>query len=169
MATKTDFSTDEWENLRDTPHLVVLAVAAAGASGFFGSIAEMIAPSGAIAEALKGDNQLLHQICGKEEVLSAIKSIKRLTQGTTEFAVIQANLRKSAVDKSRLAINLLKQKGSPEDVAAYRNFLLTLGDKVANAAKEGGFLGFGGERVSEHERSLLAELTQAVGVGNLEA
>ena len=74
-----------------------------------------------------------------------------------------------AVDKSRLAINLLKQKGSPEDVTAYRDFLLTLGDKVANAAKEGGFLGFGGERVSEHERSLLAELTQAIGVGNLAA
>jgi hypothetical protein len=31
MATKTDFSATEWETLRDAPHAVVLAIAAAGA------------------------------------------------------------------------------------------------------------------------------------------
>jgi hypothetical protein len=34
---------------------------------------------------------------------------------------------------------------------------------VAKAAKEGGFLGFGGERVSENEKTLLADLSSAVG------
>ena len=76
---------------------MVFAVAAAGGSGFFGSIAEAIAPAGTIVEALN------------------------------------------------------------------REFLVKLGEKVANAAKEGAFLGFGGERVSEPERTLLAELAQAVG------
>ena len=32
MATKTDFSTTEWDALRNAPHLAALAVAAAGAS-----------------------------------------------------------------------------------------------------------------------------------------
>jgi hypothetical protein len=164
MATKTDFSSTEWEVLRDTPHLVVLAVAAAGASGLFGSIAEAIAPSGTIVEALKGSNQLLKEVCEKEEIKASIESIKSLTKASGDFVGIQAALRKQATDKARAALDLLRQKGSPEDITEYREFLIKLGDKVANAAKEGAFLGFGGERVSAHERTLLAELAEALGV-----
>jgi hypothetical protein len=163
MATKTDFSSTEWEVLRDTPHLVVLAMATAGGSGIFGSIAEAIAPSGTIIEALKGSNQLLKDVCEKAEMKASIESIKSLAKASGDFADIQAALRKEATDKSRAALDLLRQKGSPEDIAAYRDFLIKLGNKVANAAKEGAFLGFGGERVSEHERTLLAELAEAVG------
>ena len=163
MSTKNDFSSTEWEALRDAPHLVVLAVAVAGASGIFGSIAEALAPSGTFFEALKGSNQLLREICAKEEVQASIESIKRRAKASGDLAGIQAALRKEAIDKSRAAIDLLRQKGAPEDIHAYGDFLLKLGDKVANAAKEGAFLGFGGERVSEHERTLLAELAEAVG------
>jgi hypothetical protein len=163
MATKTDFSTTEWEILRDAPHLVVLAMGAAGGSGLFGSIAEAIAPAGTIMDALKGDNELLKAVNDKEEIKASIESIKELAKAGGDFAGIQAVLRKTATEKSKAAIELLEQKGKPEDVEAFRAFLLNLGDKVANAAKEGGFLGFGGERVSEHERTLLAELSQAVG------
>jgi hypothetical protein len=35
---------------------------------------------------------------------------------------------------------------------------------MAEAAKEGGFLGFGGTRVSEQEASALKDLTSAVGL-----
>jgi len=56
MATKADFSASEWQVLRDAPHWVVIAVAAAGGSGLFGSLKEAIAPAGAMIEALKGDN-----------------------------------------------------------------------------------------------------------------
>ena len=94
---------------------------------------------------------------------ASIESIKSLTKASGDFAGIQAALRKEATDKARSALDLLRQKGSPEDIAAYGDFLLKLGDKVANAAKEGAFMGFGGERVSEHERILLAELAEAVG------
>ncbi|EIC31269.1 MULTISPECIES: hypothetical protein [Methylomicrobium] len=164
MATKSDFSSAEWEVLRDAPHLVILAVTVAGASGFFGSIAEALAPSGIINEALQGSNPLLREVCGREEIKSSIESIKELARASGDFANIQAVLRQEAVDKSRTAIGILRKKGSPEDVSVYRDFLIHLGDKVANAAKEGGFLGFGGERVSEHERTLLAELAEAVGM-----
>ena len=163
MATKSDFSAAEWETLRDAPHLVVLAVAAAGGSGFFGSIAEAIAPAGTIVEALKGGNALLRAVCEKDEIKVSMESIKGLAKAGGDFASIQAAFRKAATDQARAAISLLKEKGSADDVAAYREFLVNLGEKVANAAKEGAFLGFGGERVSEPERSLLAELAQAVG------
>jgi hypothetical protein len=162
MVTKTDFSADEWENLRDAPHLVVLAVAAAGASGFFGSIKEAMAPAGSLVEALQGENQLLRQICEREEIKASIESLKDMAKSSGDFESIQAAFRKAAIDKSKAGLDLLKRKGTPEDVAAFRSFLLKLGEKVANAAKEGAFLGFGGERVSAEERALLAELAQAL-------
>jgi len=164
MATKTDFSATEWETLRDAPHAVVLAVAAAGGSGLFGSIKEAIAPAGTLVEALQGENQLLRQICDREEIKASIESLKDMAKSSGDFKSIQAVLRKAATDKSRAGLGLLKRKGTPEDVAAFRDFLLKLGEKVANAAKEGAFLGFGGERVSEEERVILAELAQALDV-----
>ena len=164
MATKTDFSTTEWETLRDAPHAVVMAVAVAGASGFFGSIKEALAPTGTLVEALHGENQLLRQICDKEEIKASIASLKEMSKSSGDFKSIQALFRKASFDKSRAGLDLLKRKGTPEDVAAFSDFLLKLGEKVANAAKEGAFLGFGGERVSEEERVILAELAQALGV-----
>lgn len=164
MTTKTDFSSAEWEILRDAPNLVVFALTVAGASGFFGTIAEALAPAEAIRDALQGDNQLLQEICEKEEMIASVESIKSRARAGGDIDGIQATLRKAAVEKSRAAVDLLRQKGSLEDIAAYRDFLITVGDKVANAAKEGSFLGFGGERVSEHERTLLAELAEALGV-----
>ena len=164
MAMKTDFSATEWETLRDAPHAVVLAVAAAGGSGLFGSIKEAMAPAGTLVEALKGENQLLRQICDKEEIKASIESLKDMAKSSGDFKSIQATFRKAATDKSRAGLDLLKRKGTPEDVAAFRGFLLKLGEKVANAAKEGAFLGFGGVRVSEDERAILAELAQALDV-----
>jgi len=164
MATKTDFSATEWETLRDAPHAVVLAVAAAGGSGLFGSIKEAMAPAGTLVEALQGENQLLRQICDKEEIKASIESLKDMAKSSNDFKSIQAIYRKAATDKSQAGLDLLKRKGTPEDVAAFRSFLLKLGEKVANAAKEGDFLGFGGVRVSEEERVILDELAQALDV-----
>lgn len=164
MATKTDFSATEWETLRDAPHAVVLAVAAAGASGLFGSIKEAMAPTGTLVEALHGENLLLRQICDGEEIKASIESLKDMSKSCGDFKSIQTFFRKAATDKSRAGLDLLKRKGTPEDVAAFIDFLLKLGEKVANAAKEGAFLGFGGERVSEEEHVILAELAQALDV-----
>ena len=163
MATKTDFTAEEWTVLRDAPQFVSVAVATAGGSGIFGSLKEAIAPAGAMIDALKGDNQLLRAVCDREEAKAAFDSIKGVVKSAADFEAVKATLRQAATAKARAAVDILK-KSSPEDVKAYQDFLLNLGNRVANAAKEGSFLGFGGERVSEPERTLLAELAQSLGV-----
>jgi hypothetical protein len=54
-------------------------------------------------------------------------------------------------------------KATPEETAAYRQFILGLADTVAHAHKEGGFLGIGGKEVSESEQKVLDELEATVG------
>ena len=41
MSTKTDFTPEEWEILRNAPSLAAAAVMMAGRSGLFGSIKEV--------------------------------------------------------------------------------------------------------------------------------
>lgn len=161
MATRADFSASEWQVLRNAPHLVVVAVAAAGGSGLFGSLKEAVAPAGGIMEVLKGRNGLLRDLCSRDEVTAAIEALKEQAKAA-DFPTMQDRFRQDAIAKSRAALEILRDQGSLEDVEAYGGFLMNLGERVANAAKEGAFLGFGGERVSENERILLTELAEVV-------
>jgi hypothetical protein len=51
---------------------------------------------------------------------------------------------------------------APGDAAAFKNWLRQISQHVAEAAKEGGFLGIGGVRVSEAEKATLAEISSAL-------
>ena len=123
MTTKADFSVAEWETLRDAPNLVVLAVATAGASGIFGSIAEAFAPAGVFFDVLKGNNDLLKAICQHDELKASTESIKGLAKSSGDFASIQAALRKTATDKSKAAVELLKQNNDSNSNNNKNDFL----------------------------------------------
>jgi hypothetical protein len=94
---------------------------------------------------------------------AAVDEIKEGAKAT-DFKEVQSYFHQQAVNKSREALAIVKAKGTADDAKAYADFLMNLGNRVANAAKEGDFLGFGGERVSEGERVLLGELGEALGV-----
>jgi CRP-like cAMP-binding protein len=66
-----------------------------------------------------------------------------------------------AVTMCRKAVELLKAK-APEDQEIYRSVVVFLMNKVARAAKEGGFLGIGGQRISEEEGSAIRKITAAL-------
>src|SRR5204862_5575650 len=51
--------------------------------------------------------------------------------------------------------------GSPAEVDAYRKMLADIAEHAANASKEGGFLGFGGVRVSDKESAFISKVRRA--------
>ncbi len=61
------------------------------------------------------------------------------------------------------AVGLAESKATPEEVDAYKRFVMTVAQAAASAHKEGGFLGIGGEQVSEKERAALDELRGVIG------
>jgi hypothetical protein len=163
MATKTDFTAQEWEALRDAPHFVSLAVATAGASGPFGSLKEAFAPASALVEASKSTNELLRGLCDRTELKAAQKAV-RASIKASDMKTLRNELQTLAADKAHAATATLQQKGSPGDADAFRTFLVDIAERTAKAAKEGGFLGFGGEWVSDNERSVLNRISEAVAV-----
>jgi hypothetical protein len=157
MVNKEQFTAEEWSALRDTPHEVALAVAISGASGIVGSLKEAFSSSKSLVEAMKGDNELLRALCTREEIGEAQKELRAgIPQlDRTNFTAAKEQMGALALDHVREAVAILERK-SPSDVASYRTFVRGLGERVANAAKEGDFLGFGGARVSEGARRTLA-------------
>ena len=63
------------------------------------------------------------------------------------------------------AVNqLLTAKATPGEAEAFRGWLLAAAQAAADAGKEGGFMGFGAERVSAGERQMLDQVRAALGI-----
>jgi len=59
---------------------------------------------------------------------------------------------------------LLRGKGATEDeVSGFKTMMINIAEAVAEASKEGGFLGFGGVRVSDKEQSILTQIRAELG------
>jgi hypothetical protein len=79
------------------------------------------------------------------------------------FRPDRARAREQILDELRAVNALLVQKTTPEETQAFRDWLRAAAQGAALAAKEGGFLGFGGERVSEDEQQMLEQLGAIFG------
>jgi hypothetical protein len=68
------------------------------------------------------------------------------------------------LDELSAVNDILLAKAAPEEADAFRRWLLDVAQGAADAAKEGGFMGFGAERVSEGEQKMLDQLRSKLGV-----
>jgi hypothetical protein len=167
MATKADFTQEEWATVRDTPYLAAMAVTVAGASGLVGTLKEAFAATSSLVAGMKSQSDLIRALSSKDEIQAAQEQIRSLVQPEpgADIAALKAKLESLVSERTRAAVVVLSRKGSSQDVAAYRDFVKGVGARVAEAAKEGSFLGFGGERVSEGEKTMLATLDRALTAG----
>ena len=60
------------------------------------------------------------------------------------------------------AAAILAAKAAASEAEEYRQWSFSIAEKVANAATEGGFLGFGGERITPAEKSLIDDIRRAL-------
>ncbi len=67
-------------------------------------------------------------------------------------------------ERARQAVEILNEKATEEDAAAYKLWLLETAAAVCAASSTAGFLGFGGLRISEKEQAYLSELAESLGI-----
>jgi hypothetical protein len=161
MLSKADFTAEEWNTIRRAPFTAGLVVVAASPNGPLGVIKEMLAVSGTLTDAkLQGASSGLV----KAVVADLDTAEARQESMPADFRVKTADqLRAAALEACRQAAAIVEKKGQPAEAQAFKGWLVSVGQKVAEAAKEGGFLGFGGTRVSAQEMSALKDLTAALG------
>jgi hypothetical protein len=66
-------------------------------------------------------------------------------------------------EELRAVSDLVTSKATPEEAAAFKQWLLATAQAAADAAKEGGFMGFGAIQVSEGEQKMLDQLRVTIG------
>ena len=66
------------------------------------------------------------------------------------------------LDELQAVNRIVTQKATPEEAAAFREWLLAAAKGAADAAKEGGFMGFKAERVSQGEKDMLDRLAEVL-------
>lgn len=165
------YTDEEWQIVSSTPQLVGIAMAGADSSGIFGSSKEMFANARGMMAAKKEyeDNSLIQAILpdttSASKAMEDAKTQREIVMGRYKASGAKSPEELSAfvLDDCSKAIEILEKNETTEVVEGYKKMVLELAEKVANAAKEGDFLGFGGERFSEKEQQLFAELKNRLG------
>jgi hypothetical protein len=144
MTGKADFTEEEWETVLEGPTSAGLIVSTAQRGGSF---RESFSLAKAFAEARNatGASDLM------DEVARSKPKVDRERQGSVE------DLKEHHLGIIREAVSLLESKASPEELADYRRFTLSLAERVARAKEESE------EPVSDAERAAIDEISVALG------
>lgn len=166
------YTEDELFLLAGTPHMIGSAMAMAGKSGFFGTGKEMFASARSVLAGVQDypDNGLIKQLLpnvedGAGAAMGEAKKTREWLSKRIEDRGVKSreDMQALAVEDCRAAAALVDTKSSPTEAAEYKQWALSVAEKVAMSASEGGFLGFGGEQFSEPEQKLLADIEAALG------
>jgi hypothetical protein len=162
MASKANFTAEEWSRVVASPMVASTAITAADPSGLWGLLQEGMAGGSALLKAKQDSatNALVKAVVDDFADGNASTIARERVQAMFTGAQ-PADLTRRAVDELRSVAALLDSKAS-EDSEAFKNWLQELARKAAEAAKEGGFLGFGGVAVSDAEKATLAEISAAL-------
>jgi hypothetical protein len=150
MTKKADFNAEEWSTVAEGPLLAGLRVITAHRGG---TIRESLAMGQVYKQARErhGESELLDEL---------VSSPPALDQERVRAA---GDVAKAVTERLGEAVGILKEKASPEEVDAYRNFVMDVAEAAAKAHKEGGFIGIGGKQVSESEQAALDEIEATLG------
>jgi hypothetical protein len=155
MTTKAAFSEEEWTRLKRGPFIAGLAISIADPGGPIEAIKETAAALKTVTGAAgSGDRgELVGALAA--EVTAEARERKNPLAG---FRPKGALAGQEILDELRGVNGIVSEKATAEEAEAYRGWLLAAAKEAADAAKEGGFLGFHAERVSEGEQRMLDQL-----------
>jgi hypothetical protein len=160
MSVKDKFSPDEWKNLLKTPMLVSYAVAGSAPSKQEDFVKEMAAVAEGVVE---GEHRASKDSLLGTVIADIVANAEDEQRGPTEkLSVDQVKAR--ALDTCRAVATALETKATPEEAYEYKRWVLVVAQKVAAAAKEGGFLGFGGEQINASEVATINEIGEAIRI-----
>ncbi len=160
MAEKSSFTKEEWDDLLRAPLMAGLAVAAASPSGLIGALQEASALSKLLVDTKKesGSNPLIDAVIA--DLMTPEGRERAKPSGL--FGKPAEVVRKEALAAIQRAAAAVEAKGTG-GAPAYKAWLSSVAHRVAEASKEGGFLGFGGVEVSEAETATLRDLDRMLG------
>ena len=154
MTTKADFTEEEWATLIRAPMVAGAAISLADPGGPI----EVFKETAAVLKVVTGSaSEDRDDLVG--EVSREVRALAQKRHNPLgDFKPRGALAGKEILDELGRANELVASKGTPEEAEAFRAFILECAQQAAEAAKEGGFLGFHAELVSQGEKDMLEQL-----------
>jgi hypothetical protein len=156
MTGKADFTEDEWTRLKRAPFVAGMAITLADPGGPIEVVKETAAALRVVTEA--GERGALVGALAAEAAADATARHNPLSGFKPKGALAGQEILEEITAVNAIAT----AKATPEEAEAYRSWLWDAAREAANAAKEGGFLGFHAVRVSEGEQRMLDKLEVAL-------
>ena len=153
MTTKADFSEEEWTRVRRAPLVAGLAISLADPGGPIEAAKETMATLKSATNPPSRE-QLLTEVALDVQTMAQQKKHPLKGYKPASGSAI--------LDELRATKALVAGKATPEEAQAYGAWLTASAQAAAEAAKEGGFMGFKAERVSEGEQKMLDRLSEAL-------
>lgn len=163
---------EELQLLASLPQSIGSVVAFAGRSGLFGTAKEMFASGQALMAGVKDfpGNELIEAIVPNPAAADKSAELEQARK-TRDWAMARLKAKgitsaekmaAQTLEDAREAAQLLDTKVDPAQAAQYRQWALAVAEKVATASTEGGFLGFGGTRLSDAEKAIIDQIRAAL-------
>jgi hypothetical protein len=155
MTTKADFTDEEWVRLGRAPLVAGMAISLADPGGPIESLKESTAAIRTVVDAAQsGEHGELVQALASDVAAKA----RARENPLAGFRPKAADAREEVLAELRAVDALLREKLTPDEREQFVDWLRSAAQNTAKAAKEGGFLGFNAELVSEREQQMLDTL-----------
>jgi hypothetical protein len=158
MTGKADFTEDEWTRLKRAPFVAGIAISLADPGGPIEVVKETAATLKTVRDAESGGRGELIDALAPEVVADARQHKNPLHDFKPKGSLAGQEILDELADVNRI----VSAKATPEEADAYRDWLRAAAQEAANAAKEGGFMGFHAVRVSEGEQRMLDKLAEVL-------
>jgi hypothetical protein len=154
VTTKDDFTQDEWARVVRAPMVAGMAISLADPGGPIEATKETMATV-KTATNPPSREQLLAEVA--LEIQAEVQQHHNPLQGFKPTAA-GSSPGEQVLDELRAVGAIVSSKATAEETAAFGIWLVAVAQAAANAAKEGGFMGFHAERVSEREQAMLDQV-----------
>jgi hypothetical protein len=159
MTGKADFTEDEWATLVRSPMVAGMAITIADPGGPI----EVVKETSAVLKFATGTSGEQRDDLVGEVAKSMREMVEHRDNPIGDFKPRGTMAGKEVLDEISRANEIVTAKATPEEAEAFRAWILECAQRAADAAKEGGFMGFHAERVSQGEKDMLAQLGTALG------
>lgn len=160
MTSKAAFTDDEWVRVLRAPMVAGMALTIADPGGPIEVSKEMMATLRA-ATVPPSQEELLSAVALDIQAMVQEKQNPARNFKPTSAATAGSEI----LDELRAVSAIVAEKATPEETRAFRRWLVVAAQAAADAAKEGGFMGFGAIQVSQGEQTMLDQIRSAVGGG----
>ncbi|WP_323102243.1 hypothetical protein [Intrasporangium sp. YIM S08009] len=157
MTAKSDFTEEEWTRVVRAPFMAGMSITLADPGGPIEAAKESMAMLKSATNPPSRE-QLLAEVA--LEIQAMVQEHHNPVSGYKPTGGQPPG--EQVLEELRAVHRIVAAKATPEEAAAFGQWLVTAAQAAADAAKEGGFMGFGAQLVSEREQDMLDRVRLAV-------